>query len=81
MSEKPLTLSEVDGCICVIKDGDPYGYTDNGDGTYTWRINPECGYHQAAAAQSWNHRTPWNCPTYWDGCNCDDPDYGRESDG
>jgi hypothetical protein len=25
-----------------------------------------------AAEQPWNHGIPWNCPTFWDGCNCDD---------
>lgn len=28
-------------------------------------------YHEAAAMQPWNHRIPWNCPSYWDGCNCE----------
>lgn len=29
-------------------------------------------YREGAELQPWNHRIPWNCPTYWDGCNCDD---------
>lgn len=27
-------------------------------------------YRLAAEMQPWNHRIAWNCPTYWDGCNC-----------
>ncbi len=34
-------------------------------------ILPECGYHQVAADFPNDHSIPWNCPTYWDGCNCD----------
>lgn len=33
-------------------------------------IDPDCPYHRLAAARPWDHRIPWNCPTYWDGCNC-----------
>jgi hypothetical protein len=36
-------------------------------------IRPECTYHRAAAANPNNHSIPWNCPTYWDGCNCTKP--------
>ena len=28
-------------------------------------------YKMAAALQPWNHRIPWNCPNFWDGCNCE----------
>ena len=34
-------------------------------------VNPDCLYHYAASPQPDNHRIPWNCPTYYDGCNCD----------
>jgi len=27
-------------------------------------------YHYAAHLQPWNHAIPWNCPAYYDGCNC-----------
>lgn len=67
----PKARAALSSCICVTLDGQPYGYSANGDGTYEWRIDPACEYHQAAAAEPWNHRIPWNCPTYWDGCNCE----------
>lgn len=59
------------GCICVIPDGQPYGYTQNPDGSVTWRIDPDCEYHRVATEHPDDHRIPWNCPTFWDGCNCD----------
>lgn len=31
---------------------------------------PGCAYHAAAARNPRDHRIPWNCRTYWDGCNC-----------
>jgi hypothetical protein len=46
------------GCICAwTRDG-------------KWQLNPECGYHQLAARNPGDHRIPWNCPTFYDGCNC-----------
>lgn len=30
-----------------------------------------CMYHLGASLQPWNHRIPWNCPTFYDGCNCE----------
>ena len=33
-------------------------------------ISPDCLYHYAASLQPDNHRIPWNCPTYYDGCTC-----------
>ena len=33
---------------------------------------PDCDYHNVAKAQPLNHRIPWNCPTFYDGCNCRD---------
>jgi hypothetical protein len=51
---RPLTIREFGGCTC-----DPH--------------TPDlvnCLYHYAAALQPDNHRIPWNCPTYYDGCNC-----------
>lgn len=50
-----LTTSETGGCTCDPHHPDPV----------------KCLYHYAAAAQPGNHRIPWNCPTYYDGCNCD----------
>ena len=32
-------------------------------------------YRHAAETQPWNHRFPWNCPSYWDGCNCEGGPY------
>jgi hypothetical protein len=34
-------------------------------------VRDDCMYHLAARLQPWNHRIPWNCPTYYDGCNCE----------
>lgn len=60
LPETPLTVGDVGGCTCH-----PDGFNfEAGD------ISPACGYHAAAARQPWNHRIPWNCPTYWDGCRC-----------
>jgi hypothetical protein len=36
----------------------------------THEIDPDCLYHYAASVQPDNHTIPWNCPTYYDGCNC-----------
>ena len=35
------------------------------------KVRRGCMYHYAAALQPWNHRIPWNCPNYYDGCNCE----------
>lgn len=56
---RPLTTRDTLSCTCspaVCKAGP----------------RPDCMYHYGASLQPWNHRIPWNCPTYWDGCNCDD---------
>jgi len=50
----------VHGCIC------PKPTERNGK----WEFNPECQYHATAAKYRANHAIPWNCPTYYDGCNC-----------
>jgi len=50
-------------CICPSPRLDPE------DGS-EWEISPSCPYHAAAAERSFDHSIPWNCPTYWDGCNC-----------
>lgn len=34
-------------------------------------IRESCMYHYAARLQPDNHRIPWNCPTFYDGCNCE----------
>jgi hypothetical protein len=60
----------IPGCICV-RSTKGYGATPKPcGGGFDWRIDPDCPYHLAAAADPGNHRIPWNCPTYWDGCNC-----------
>lgn len=51
------------GCICPMPKKDA-------NGKYDWKIREDCQYHASAAAQPSNHGIPWNCPTYWDGCNC-----------
>jgi hypothetical protein len=35
-----------------------------------WKIDPKCIYHKMAKKYPKDHSIPWNCPTYWDGCNC-----------
>ena len=59
---------EVPGCIC---SRNPNWYTEKEDGSYVFDLDPECGYHGVAAEHPDDHRIPWNCPTYWDGCNCE----------
>jgi hypothetical protein len=51
-------------CICVVP-----GNIDIENQSII-QIKPECTYHKAAAAHPQDHSIPWNCPTYWDGCNC-----------
>ena len=57
------------GCSCSAHEGYGCGArkTDGGRG---WTTHPECRYHDQAAEQPWNHRIPWICGNYWDGCNC-----------
>lgn len=73
------------GCICVIlrasADDPSVGYFPNGDGSYDWNIDPECEYHGRAAAEPWNHAIPWNCPTFYDGCNCEGGPFYRKPEG
>jgi hypothetical protein len=53
--EQGVQLShEMGGCTCNPHKPDP----------------EICLYHYAATKQPNNHRIPWNCPTYYDGCNC-----------
>lgn len=54
---RPLTITDFGGCICMAKAHKPDF------------VN--CMYHYAASIQPDNHRIPWNCPTYYDGCNCE----------
>jgi hypothetical protein len=54
---RPLTIRDCDGCTC--QPCGPGGPDLAG-----------CLYHYAASLQPDNHRIPWNCPTYYDGCNC-----------
>lgn len=58
-------------CIC------PKPRVRTNDGSYVWKIDPKCPYHALAAEFPDDHSIPWNCPTYWDGCNCDDPEFAR----
>lgn len=57
----PLRVRDIGGCTCG-PDGHDFHVGD---------ISPTCRYHQGAAEQPWNHFIPWNCPTYYDGCNCE----------
>lgn len=50
------------GCKCKS--------TRNDDGTFTWNLRTDCKYHTQAARYPSDHTIPWNCPTFWDGCNC-----------
>lgn len=50
------------GCVCDCEKGE--------DGKNKWTINPRCEYHATAAKYPSNHSIPWNCPTFYDGCNC-----------
>lgn len=52
----PLTIGDCGGCTC---------------GTPCREVKDSCMYHFAASLQPWNHRIPWNCPAYYDGCNCE----------
>lgn len=70
LPEKPLTPSDVGGCTCQRFDAEA--------GKHTYGSVP-CRYHEGAAQQPWNHRIPWNCPTYWDGCNCEGGPYFYEA--
>lgn len=54
---RPVTTIDTGGCTC------PNPHNPNPD---------RCVYHYAAQLQPGNHRIPWNCPTYYDGCNCGD---------
>jgi hypothetical protein len=54
------TRPPLSGCTCTPPDNHPDGW--NSDGT--------CDYHNLAAEHPDDHTIPWNCPTYWDGCNC-----------
>lgn len=63
LPEKPLTIADTGGCTCMRWNGTEHVYEG------------ECRYHAAAKQQPWNHRIPWNCPTYWDGCNCEGGPY------
>lgn len=63
---------KIPSCTCVWKDGKDTGRVrKTKEGTFRWDIDPECEYHQLAARYPHDHRIPWNCPTYYDGCHCD----------
>lgn len=55
----------VHGCICLSPPPEK-----GADGKFLWNIKPDCQYHATALKYPFNHAIPWNCPTYWDGCNC-----------
>lgn len=59
--DKDLESQVTHGCIC--------GFERVGE-KIKWNIKPECEYHAKAFRYPNNHGIPWNCPTYWDGCNC-----------
>jgi len=55
---RPLLAGDLGGCICpCTKDG--------------IQVLDDCMYHYGAGLQPDNHRIPWNCPTFYDGCNCE----------
>jgi hypothetical protein len=51
---RELRVLDYPGCSCPTHDV----------------VDPDCLYHYAASVQPDNHHIPWNCPTYYDGCNC-----------
>lgn len=55
------------GCVCVT----PSRIAAAGGAMPT--ILPGCEYHEVAAAYPNDHAIPWNCPSYYDGCNCTRP--------
>lgn len=59
---RDLDLHVAHGCTCrsAADLGEP------------WAVSPECEYHATAAKYPSYHAIPWNCPTYYDGCNCRD---------
>jgi 2-methylaconitate cis-trans-isomerase PrpF len=62
-SGKQLSVTDVGGCTC--KD-------------LHEKFDDDCLYHWGASLQPDNHRIPANCPTYWDGCNCNDPEWIKD---
>lgn len=70
LPEKPLGV-EVGGCTCQRFDSETKKHTYG---------HAPCRYHEAATRQPWNHRIAWNCPTYWDGCNCEGGPYFYTAD-
>jgi len=55
-----LQLHVDHGCIC------PRPNEKGGQRT----IRPDCKYHATAARWPEYHAIPWNCPTFYDTCNC-----------
>ncbi len=53
-------VRDVSGCIC--------GGRKDAEGE--WIILNECEYHSLAAENPTDHSMPWNCPTFYDTCNC-----------
>lgn len=63
-TRRPLNHYDYSGCAgCMGPVGD--------DGKHVWNIRDDCSYHLAAKLQPWNHRIPWACGNYYDGCNCE----------
>lgn len=56
---RPLTIRDCGGCSCLSGKNHKPDFVN-------------CLYHYAAALQPDNHRIPWNCPSYYDGCNCEE---------
>ena len=61
---RELTIADTGGCTCGICTA----------------VDPDCMYHYAAELQPGNHKIPWNCPTYYDGCNCGEPRPGYDQE-
>jgi hypothetical protein len=65
----PPRSEVIHGCTCQKFNPDTQKHE------YDLGVDSKCDYHRYAALHPEDHRSPWNCPTYWDGCNC--PDYER----
>lgn len=65
-TDRPLSVQDTGGCTCRWGAEKKH------------KVSKDCMYHYAASVQPWNHRIPWNCPAYYDGCNCEGgPRYDR----
>lgn len=63
-------MSERASCICADPKHPRFKEFTDAWSRGEELADPDCKYHQQAAAAPMDHSIPWNCPTYWDGCNC-----------